>query len=98
MPGICEGDQLAAPVVGMGTAFDQAVGFELVDDQGGVGRVDAFWADRRRRIGRGSLAGVRLRGYLESPFSLRYRKRKELQRTSAQEGQSHAEAVSVRPD
>jgi hypothetical protein len=36
-----ERDQLAAPVIGVGAAFDKAVSFQLVDDQGCVGGVDA---------------------------------------------------------
>jgi hypothetical protein len=41
MTGGRERDQLAAPVIGVRAAFDQAVSFQLVDDQGGVGGVDA---------------------------------------------------------
>ncbi|MGA2826511.1 MAG: hypothetical protein ABSF03_10345 [Streptosporangiaceae bacterium] len=40
-PGGRERDQLAAPVIGVWAAFDKAVSFQLVDDQGCVGGVDA---------------------------------------------------------
>jgi hypothetical protein len=41
VPGGGERDQLAAPVIGVRAAFDQAVSFQLVDDQRCVGGVDA---------------------------------------------------------
>jgi hypothetical protein len=41
VPGGRERDQLAAPIVGVRAAFDEAVGFQLVDDEGCVGGVDA---------------------------------------------------------
>ena len=40
VPGVRERDQLAAPVIGVRTAFDQTVGFQFVDDQGRIGSVD----------------------------------------------------------
>src|SRR5689334_20748983 len=50
-----QGDELAAPVGGVGAALDQAALLEVVDDEGGVRRVDADrggqFAKRQRPLG-----------------------------------------------
>jgi hypothetical protein len=62
VPGRREGDQFTAPVIGVGAALDQAVSFQLVDDQGRAGGVDA--------VGRRELAeGRRSVAELEEDFA-----------------------------